>query len=109
MSTVETPGVGGADRPMSFGSSPVAGCGRWRRESGSIVDFLPNWTQTTQPPSAVVDSRDCDRYKFVTYLIASVVALCGLAGNTIAFVVFWKVKKKSSTFFLFQVSFCCPY
>jgi hypothetical protein len=106
MSTVNSEDYG-HDRPMTFDQLPVAGDGgSWLRSgyngSNDIGIFLTNVTQTPSILGAV-GSKSCERYKFVMYLIASLVALCGLVGNTVAFIVFWNVKKKSSTFFLFQV------
>lgn len=80
--------------------------------SGGSVDGYAR-SAAIQSTLAITSSDDyddvsgdrCHTYKFVWYLVAGLVSVGGLIGNTIAFFVFKRIKKKSSTFFLFQVGY----
>ena len=49
----------------------------------------------------------CLLYKFVVDMANGLVCVLGFVGNLVAFVVFHKDTMKTSTSFLFQVSFSC--
>ena len=58
---------------------------------------------TVAAPISAEGDLDCSLYEFVVWSVGGVVCVLGFVGNLIAFIVFQKDPKKTSTSFLLQV------
>ena len=77
---------------------------------GDVIDDVSGGVTNHSGAGLVMDPSDqmtsgCLLYKFVVDCINGLVCVLGLIGNLIAFVVFYKDTMKTSTSFLFQVSY----